>query len=82
MRRDDANRRVLKMLSAAGELLREAREVARDHSISFSTRSALPFEVKYDYHLDRWTTGDEYWQEFGCTIGTEDLDEWNSSSNC
>jgi hypothetical protein len=83
MTKDDASRRIQKLVSMAGELLDQAKELARDHSISFSKSSGVPFELKYDVHLDRWKVGDDYWQDSGCTIGYEDLDDsWYSSSIC
>lgn len=83
MANQDANRRILKLVQMAGELLKEAADIGETNGISFETTSNFPFELKYKIG-GRWECGDRYWEDSGCSIDVNDLDEdtWSSSSNC
>jgi hypothetical protein len=80
MNRNDALNRIEKLIRSANDLLKVATDLANDHSIGFVWKGA-PFEAKYNGSTERWTVGDSYWNDSGCTIDYEEFDNsWASSS--
>ena len=79
--RDKALKRISRLIEMAGQLLSDAKEIADENDLSFTSRDKLPFEIKYVSGPETWKVGtNEYWEDSGCTIGVEDLDDWISSS--